>query len=393
MNSEDRYIGNLYQRFPINISHGKGAKIWDTDGREYIDCMAGYGVALVGHCNDRVVQAIKNQIERLIVCHMSTYNDTRLEFLEKISKISPSGLSKVAFSNSGAESVEAALKFARKYTGKPGIIAMVGGYHGKTLGALSVTYNDKYRKPFMPLLDFVRFVPYNDRLRMDEEIDDSIGTVIMEPIQGETGIIIPPDGLIQKIREVCTSRKIVLIFDEIQSGLGRTGKMWAGEHWDTIPDIMCLAKGIAGGIPMALTLARPEIIDSMKIGEHSSTFAGNPIACTAASAAIDALVEDRLVENAANIGKYFKDGLESLKERHKIVREVRGLGLMIAIELRFDVKDVLFDGIKNGVLMLYSGRNIIRLLPPLVIDESMISVALERIDTVLTKEEQRRNVK
>lgn len=393
MNSEDRYIGNLYQRFPINISHGKGAKIWDTDGREYIDCMAGYGVALVGHCNDRVVQAIKNQIERLIVCHMSTYNDTRLEFLEKISKISPSGLSKVAFSNSGAESVEAALKFARKYTGKPGIIAMMGGYHGKTLGALSVTYNDKYRKPFMPLLDFVRFVPYNDRLRMDEEIDDSIGTVIMEPIQGETGIIIPPDGLIQKIREVCTSRKIVLIFDEIQSGLGRTGKMWAGEHWDTIPDIMCLAKGIAGGIPMALTLAKPEIIDSMKIGEHSSTFAGNPIACTAASAAIDALVEDRLVENAANIGKYFKDGLESLKERHKIVREVRGLGLMIAIELRFDVKDVLFDGIKNGVLMLYSGRNIIRLLPPLVLDESMVSVALERIDTVLTKEEQRRNVK
>ncbi|MFZ0326374.1 MAG: aspartate aminotransferase family protein [Nitrososphaeraceae archaeon] len=393
MNSEDRYIGNLYQRFPVNISHGKGARVWDTDGREYIDCMAGYGVALVGHCNDRVVQAIKNQIERLIVCHMSTYNDTRLEFLEKISKISPSGLSKVAFSNSGAESVEAALKFARKYTGKPGIIAMVGGYHGKTLGALSVTYNDKYRKPFMPLLDFVRFVPYNDRLRMDEEIDDSIGTVIVEPIQGETGIIIPPDGLLQKIREVCTSRKIVLIFDEIQSGLGRTGKMWAGEHWDTIPDIMCLAKGIAGGIPMALTLAKPEIIDSMKIGEHSSTFAGNPVACTAASAAIDALVEDRLVENAANIGKYFKDGLESLKERHKIVREVRGLGLMIAIELRFDVKDVLFDGIKNGVLMLYSGRNIIRLLPPLVIDESMVSVALERIDTVLTKEEQRRNVR
>jgi acetylornithine/LysW-gamma-L-lysine aminotransferase len=393
MNSEDRYIGNLYQRFPVNISHGKGARVWDTDGREYIDCMAGYGVALVGHCNDRVVQAIKNQIERLIVCHMSTYNDTRLEFLEKISKISPSGLSKVAFSNSGAESVEAALKFARKYTGKPGIIAMVGGYHGKTLGALSVTYNDKYRKPFMPLLDFVRFVPYNDRLRMDEEIDDSIGTVIVEPIQGETGIIIPPDGLLQKIREVCTSRKMVLIFDEIQSGLGRTGKMWAGEHWDTIPDIMCLAKGIAGGIPMALTLAKPEIIDSMKIGEHSSTFAGNPVACTAASAAIDALVEDRLVENAANIGKYFKDGLESLKERHKIVREVRGLGLMIAIELRFDVKDVLFDGIKNGVLMLYSGRNIIRLLPPLVIDESMVSVALERIDTVLTKEEQRRNVR
>ena len=393
MNSEDRYMGNLYQRFPINISRGKGAKVWDDEGREYIDCMAGYGVALVGHCNDRVVQAIKSQVEKLIVCHMSAYNDTRLEFLEKLAKISPAGLSKVAFSNSGAESVEAALKFARKYTGKAGIIAMAGGYHGKTLGALSVTYNEKYRKPFMPLLDLVKFVPYNDLARLDEEINDSIGTVILEPIQGETGIIIPPDGLLQGIREVCTSRKIVLIYDEIQSGLGRTGKMWAGEHWKTIPDIMCLAKGIGGGIPMALTLAKPEIIDSMKIGEHSSTFAGNPVACTAASAALDALVEDRLVDNAAKIGKYFKDGLHGLKDKHKIVREIRGLGLMIAIELRFDVRDLLLDGIKNGILMLYSGRNIIRLLPPLVIDESMVSSALEKIDKLLTKEEERKNVK
>ena len=393
MNSEDQFIGNLYQRFPINISRGKGARVWDNEGREYIDCMAGYGVALVGHCNARVVEAIKNQSEKLIVCHMSTYNDTRLRFLEKLSSISPKGLSKVAFSNSGAESVEAALKFARKYTGKAGIIAMTGGYHGKTLGALSVTYSEKYRKPFMPLLDFVKFVPYNDRANLENEIDDSIGTVILEPIQGETGIIIPPDGLLQNIRQICTNRRIVLIYDEIQSGLGRTGKMWAGEHWNTIPDIMCLAKGIGGGIPMALTLAKPEIIDAMKIGEHSSTFAGNPIACTAASSALDALVEDKLVQNACSIGKYFKDGLMCLKETHKIIRDVRGLGLMLAIELRFDVREVLLDGIKNGILMLYSGKNIIRLLPPLVIDESMVSSALGKIDKILTKEEDRKNVR
>jgi len=392
MNSEDQFMGRLYQRFPINISHGKGAKVWDSEGREYIDCMAGYGVALVGHCNDRVVNAIKSQAERLIVCHMSAYNDTRLNFLQKLARISPTGLSKVAFSNSGAESVEAALKFARKYTEKAGIIAMTGGYHGKTLGALSVTYNEKYRRPFMPLLDYVKFVPYHDRVNLDEEIDDSIGTMILEPIQGETGIIVPPNGLLQNIRQTCTNRNIVLIYDEIQSGLGRTGKMWAGEHWKTTPDIMCLAKGIGGGIPMALTLAKPEIIDAMKIGEHSSTFAGNPIACTAASAALDALVEDRLVENASKIGKYFKDGLMTLKESHKIIREVRGLGLMIAIELRFDVRDILLDGITNGILMLYSGRNIIRLLPPLVIDESMVSCALKKIDKLLTKEEDRKNV-
>ncbi|HEY7572615.1 MAG TPA: aspartate aminotransferase family protein [Nitrososphaeraceae archaeon] len=393
MTSEDQFIGNLYQRFPINISRGKGARVWDNEGREYIDCMAGYGVALVGHCNDRVVEAIKNQSEKLIVCHMSAYNDTRLRYLEKLSSISPKGLSKVAFSNSGAESVEAALKFARKYSGKAGIIAMTGGYHGKTLGALSVTYNEKYRKPFMPLLDYVKFLPYNDRANLDNEIDDSIGTIILEPIQGETGIIIPPDGLLQNIRQICTDRNIVLIYDEIQSGLGRTGKMWAGEHWNTTPDIMCLAKGVGGGIPMALTLAKPEIIDTMKIGEHSSTFAGNPVACAAASAALDALVEDRLVQNACSVGKYFKDGLMCLKDTHKIVRDVRGLGLMLALELRFDVREVLLDGIKNGILMLYSGRNIIRLLPPLVIDESMVSSALEKINKILTKEEDRKNVR
>jgi len=245
----------------------------------------------------------------------------------------------------------------------------------------------------MPLLDFVKFVPYNDRANLENEIDDSIGTVILEPIQGETGIIIPPDGLLQNIRQICTNRRIVLIYDEIQSGLGRTGKMWAGEHWNTIPDIMCLAKGIGGGIPMALTLAKPEIIDAMKIGEHSSTFAGNPIACTAASAALDALVEDKLVQNACSIGKYFKDGLMCLKETHKIIRDVRGLGLMLAIELRFDVREILLDGIKNGILMLYSGKNIIRLLPPLVIDESMVSSALGKIDKILTKEEDRKNVR
>ena len=391
--SEDIYLGNLYQRFPINISKGKGAIVWDVSGKEYIDCMGGYGVALVGHCNDRVINAIKNQADNLVTCHMSVYNNIRLKFLQKMSKISPKELSKVFFSNSGAEAVEAALKFSRKYTGKKGVIAMTGGYHGKTFGALSVTYNEKYRKSFQPLLEGVKFVPYNNPSKIEDSLDNSIGTVIIEPIQGETGIIVPSDDFLQKVRKICDQNNLVLIFDEIQTGLGRTGKMWAGEHWSTTPDIMCLAKGIAGGLPMGLTLCKAEILDAMKVGEHSSTFAGNPLSCAAGIATIDSLVEENLVGNAAKVGNIFKNGLLELKENHRIVRDVRGLGLMLALELRFDVKDILFEGIKEGLLMLYSGRNIIRLLPPLVLDEVKVLKTLDIMNKLLTKEEERRNVK
>jgi acetylornithine/LysW-gamma-L-lysine aminotransferase len=391
MRQEDRNLSNLYQKFPVRIERGKGAYVWDTSGKEYIDCMGGYGVALVGHCNPRVVEAIKNQAEKLIVCHMSLFNDTREDFLTKMAAIAPQGLNKIFFSNSGAEAVEAALKFSRRYTGKPGIISMNGGYHGKTFGALSVTYSEKYRKPFMPLLEGVKFLPYTNP-NIEDAIDDSIGTVIVEPIQGETGIILPPDRLLQNMREVCTKHNIILIFDEIQSGFGRTGKMWAGEHWKTVPDIMCLAKGIAGGVPIGLTLCKPEIVEAMRVGEHSSTFGGNPLACAAGSATIEALIEDKLVENAAALGNYFKEGLLILKDRHKIVREVRGIGMMLAVELRFDVKNVLLDGIRNGLLMLYSGKNILRLLPPLVMEKRTVSTALEIIDNLLLEEGKRRNV-
>lgn len=392
MNSEDDYLGHLYQRFPIVIDRGKGAKVWDDTGREYIDCMAGYGVALVGHCNDRVVAAIKDQIEKLMVCHMSTYNTARSIMLKKLSKVVPSGLDKVFFSNSGAEAVETALKFSRKFSGKPGVISMNGGYHGKTLGALSITSSEKYRKPFEPLLDYIKFVPYGNTSKLVDAIDDKTGTIILEPVQGESGIIMPPAGFIQEVREICSRRSLVLIFDEIQSGFGRTGKMWAAENWNTIPDIVCVAKGIAGGFPMGLTMTKTEIIESMKIGEHSSTFAGNPLACAAASASIDALVLDGLIENSAETGRYFKELLFQLKEKHKIVREVRGLGLMLALELRFDVRNILMDGISNGILMLYSGRNIIRLLPPLSIDRELVLKFVTTLDRLLSLEEEKRSV-
>jgi LysW-gamma-L-lysine/LysW-L-ornithine aminotransferase len=390
--SEDQHLStSLYQRFPISIDRGKGVRVWDASGKEYIDCMGGYGVALVGHCNPRVVEAIKNQAEKLIVCHMSFYNEARENFIRRMAAVAPRGLSNLFFSNSGAEAVEAALKFSRRYSGKPGIISMSGGYHGKTFGALSATYSEKYRKPFMPLLENVRFLPYTST-RIDDAINGNIGAVIVEPIQGETGIILPPDGLLQNMREVCTKHGIVLIFDEIQSGLGRTGKMWAGENWKVTPDVMCLAKGLAGGVPIGLTLSKPEIVEALRVGEHSSTFGGNPLACAAGTATIDSLKDDKLVENAAYVGSYFKDGLLKLKEKHRIVRDVRGLGMMLALELRFDVKNLLLDGIRHGLLMLYSGKNVIRLLPPLLMDKETISEALDIMDELISEEEKRRVV-
>ena len=391
--TEGQIMGNLYQRFPVTIEKGLGAHVWDINGKEYIDCMGGYGVALVGHRNPRVVNAIKSQLEKIITVHSSIYNKTREEFLENLIKIAPKKLNQVHLNNSGAEAVEAAIKFARKFTGKKGMVAMNGSYHGKSLGALSVTFNPKYRKSFEPLVESVSFSPYGDIDALRSTITDDTGFVILEPIQGESGIHVPPDGFLQDVRKLCDERHILLIFDEIQSGFGRTGKIWAGEHWNTAPDIMCLAKGIAGGVPMGATLVRSDILACMQKGEHSSTFGGNPLSCAAGIGAIQALTQDGLVDNAAKMGKIFTSELERLKEKHKIIREVRGKGLMIGVELKFEVKDILFEGIQNGVLLLYSGKNIIRLLPPLVITEKDITKVIEILDVLLSREEERKNVR
>ena len=390
--TEDDFMGNIYQRFPVTVERGLGSHVWDVNEKEYIDCMGGYGVALVGHCNPRVVKALKAQLEKIITVHSSLYNKTREEFLENLIKIAPKGLTQVHLNNSGTEAVEAAIKFARKFTGKSGMIAMNGSYHGKSFGSLSLTFNPKYRKSFEPLVEKVSFCSFGDIEALRSTVNSETGFVIIEPIQGESGIHVAPDGFLQDVRKLCNEKGILLIFDEIQSGLGRTGKMWAGQHWDTSPDIMCLAKGIAGGVPMGATLVRPDILASISKGEHSSTFGGNPLSCAAGIATIQALTQDGLVENAVKMGKKLQDGLEDLKKKYKIIREIRGKGLMIGMEMKFEVKDILFDGIANGLLLLYSGRNILRLLPPLVISESDITKTLETLDILLEKEEKRRNV-
>ncbi|MCV0409318.1 acetylornithine/succinylornithine family transaminase [Nitrosopumilus sp.] len=390
--SEDQFMGSLYQRFPVTVERGVGSHVWDSDGKEYIDCMGGYGVALVGHQNQRVNNAIKEQVDKIITVHSSLYNKTREEFLKTLIGLAPKGLTQVHLNNSGAEAIEAAIKFARKFTGKKGMVAMKGSYHGKSLGALSLTFNPKYKKAFEPLVEKVSFASFGDIESLRSAIDDDTAFVILEPIQGESGIIVAPDGFLQDVRKLCDEKGILLIFDEIQAGLGRTGRLWACEHWNTAPDILCLAKGIAGGVPMGATLVRPDILAAMSKGEHSSTFGGNPLSCAAGTAALKALTEDGLIENSEKMGKIFREGLEKLKEKHTIIREIRGKGLMIGIELKFEVKDILMGLIDKGVLMLYSGRNILRVLPPLVISEDDITKVLHALDSVLTEEEQKRDV-
>ncbi|MCE2614662.1 MAG: acetylornithine/succinylornithine family transaminase [Nitrosopumilus sp. (ex Thoosa mismalolli)] len=390
--SEDQYMGNLYQRFPVTIEKGKGAHVWDVDGKEYIDCMGGYGVALVGHQNQRVNDAIKQQVGKIITVHSSLYNKTREEFLQTLIGLAPEKLTQVHLNNSGAEAIEAAIKFARKFTGKKGMVAMKGSYHGKSFGALSITFNPKYKKAFQPLVEKVSFASFGDIESLRSAVDDDTAFVILEPIQGESGINVAPEGFLQDVRKLCDEKGILLIFDEIQAGLGRTGRLWAHDHWDTAPDILCLAKGIAGGVPMGATLVRPDILAAISKGEHSSTFGGNPISCAAGTAALKALTEDGLIENSEKMGKIFREGLEKLKEKHTLIREIRGKGLMIGIEMKFEVRDILMGLIREGVLMLYSGRNILRILPPLVISEEDITKVLHSLDIILTEEEKKRNV-
>ena len=390
--SEDQHMGNLYQRFPVTIEKGVGAHVWDIEGKEYIDCMGGYGVALVGHQNQRVNKAIKEQVDKIITVHSSLYNKTREEFLKKLIGIAPEGLTQVHLNNSGAEAIEAAMKFARKFTGKKGMVAMKGSYHGKSFGALSLTFNPKYRKAFSPLVEKVSFASFGDMDSLRSVIDEDTACIILEPIQGESGIIVAPDGFLQEVRNLCNEKGILLIFDEIQAGLGRTGRLWAGEHWNTVPDILCLAKGIAGGVPMGATLVKPGILAAISKGEHSSTFGGNPISCAAGIAALTSLTEDGLIENSKNMGEMFRQGLEKLKDKHTMIRDIRGKGLMIGIEMKFEVKDILMGLIQEGVLMLYSGRNILRILPPLVIKEEDVTKVLHALDTVITKEEEKRDV-
>lgn len=381
---EDQFLIPLYQKFPVKLVRGSGASVFDEQGKEYIDLAGGYGVAIVGHANPMVTKAVTEQASKLIICHGSFYNDARERYLELLTKLLPSGLTRVFFSNSGAEANEAAIKFARKATGRQDIVAFTGSFHGKTMGALSATWNLKYRKSFEPPVQTVRFCQYGNLEKARELIDDKVAAVIVEPIQGEGGIHVSPEGFLAGLKQITSEKGALLVFDEVQSGFGRTGKLWACQNWTVSPDIMTAAKGIAGGVPFAFTAVTESVSSSLKPGDHSSTFGGNPLACAAASAALEFLQEEKILEKTLKDGEYFMSRLEDLKKIHpSIIREVRGRGLMLAAELKIPVKDIIMKGFAHGLILLYAGLNILRFLPPLVITREQIDRTVGELDKIL----------
>jgi acetylornithine/LysW-gamma-L-lysine aminotransferase len=383
-------MANVFAKRQIVITKGKAATLWDIEGKEYIDCMGSYGVAVLGHCHPKVVAAIKEQAEKLISCHASLYNDKRSEFLGKLVSVTPNGLNKAFLSNSGAESVECAIKLARKFTGKPEIITVMGAFHGKTMGALSATWDKKYREPFMPLVPEFKHVPPDNIEKINEAISDKTAAVLLEPIRGEGGIRIPPDGFLQSLRQLCDKKNVLLMFDEVQTSFGRTGKLFGCQNWNVTPDVMTLAKPFAGGLPIGITVAKENIMAAFKTGEHSTTFSGGPLVCAAGCAAIDILVEEELAEQAASKGNYFKSQLLDLQSKHRIIKEVRGLGLMLGVELRFDVLNIILKCAQRGILILDAGRNVLRFLPPIVITKEQIDKTIAILDAVLGEEESAR---
>ena len=384
---ETRFMANVFAKKQVVLTRGKGALVWDINGKEYVDCSTSYGVALLGHCHPKVVAAIQAQAEQLITCHSCYYNNKRAEFVAKLVHITPKGLDKVFLSNSGAESVECAIKLARKYTGKPEIIALMGAFHGKTMGALSATWDKKYREPFIPLVPEIKHVAPDNPDKIREAISEKTAAVLMEPIRGEGGVRVPPGGYLQEVRRLCDEKNVLLILDEVQTSFGRTGKLFGCQNWGVTPDVMCLAKPFAGGLPIGITVAKENVMSALKVGEHSTTFSGSPLVCAAGCAAVDALVEENLTKRALEMGRYFKAELERLQAKHRIVKEVRGLGLMLGMELRFDVLNVILKSAAKGVLILDAGRTVVRLLPPLVISKGQVDRAVAVLDEVLGDEE------
>jgi acetylornithine/LysW-gamma-L-lysine aminotransferase len=263
---------------------------------------------------------------------------------------------------------------------------MMGGYHGKTMGALSATWKEKYRRPFEPLVPGFKHVPRYNIQKVKEAITEKTAAVIVEPIQGESGIVVPPPDFLPSLRDLCDKTGVLLIMDEVQTGMGRTGKMFACEHWETSPDILCIAKSIAGGLPLGATLTTEDIASKLEVGEHTSTFGGNPISCAAAAATIDVILRENLLTHVEKVGRYFLERLKELQSRHRIVREARGLGLMLGLELRVEVLNAILEAIQRGVLLLDAGRNVLRFLPPFIITEKEVDEVTTVLDEILNGE-------
>ncbi len=377
-----------YGRQPIVLVKGEGCRVWDAEGKEYIDFVAGIGVCNLGHCYPRVVQAIQEQAQQLLHVSNLYHIAPQIELAKLL--VENSFADRVFFCNSGTEANEAAIKLARKYSfdhfgpGRYEIICAQKSFHGRTMGSLSATGQEKFHKGFEPLLPGFKYVPFNDLKAMSEAVTPATCAVMVEPIQAEGGVNIPADDYLPGLRRLCNEKKLLLIYDEVQVGMGRTGKLFAYEHYEAPPDIMTMAKGLAGGVPIGATLAREEVAKSFSPGTHAATFGGNPLASAAGVAALRATLEDGILDNCRQSAQYFLQRLQDLKNKYSFIVDIRARGLMIGLELNRQGKDVVAECLARGLLINCTNETVLRFVPPLIIKKEEIDGLISALDEIFS---------
>ena len=383
----DRHIMNTYRRVPVALVKGEGAKLWDAGGKEYLDFVAGIAVCNLGHSHPKVVKAIKKQARELMHVSNLYYTKPQAEVAALLTK--HSFADKVFFCNSGAEANEAAIKLARKYAHENlgadqfELITMKDSFHGRTMATITATGQEKFQFGFTPLLEGFQYVPFNNPDALEAAISPRTCGIMLEPVQGEGGVIIPDDGYLAKVRDICNRHKILMIVDEVQTGIGRTGKLFAYEYSGVKPDIMTLAKALGNGFPVGAMLATDEVARAFSPGNHASTFGGNLLAMAAAKATLQTLIKDGVLEHCQKMGSYFLAKLQALKARHSLISDVRGRGLMLACSLTIEGADIVRACQEKGLLINCTGGNTLRFVPPLIVEEKDIDAAISILDDVM----------
>lgn len=380
----EKFVIKTYTRTPVVIVKGKGLKVWDLDGNEYLDFFPGWAVSGLGHCHPIVVNAVRNYIKKIIHVPNNYYNMLQGKLAQKIVENSFEG--KAFFCNSGAEANEAAIKLVRAYgsqKGKYEIITFENSFHGRTLATITATGQHKYQKGFEPLPLGFKTVPFNDINAVEAAITDKTAGIMLEPIQGEGGINVALGNYIKRIREICDEKDLALVFDEVQTGMGRTGKMFAFEHYGIKPDVMTLAKSLGGGLPIGAMVAAKKFEEVLKPGMHASTFGGSPVACSASLAVFEAIKKERLLSNAREMGEYLVKKLNELKKKKSIIKEIRGKGLMIGVELSIEGKDIVDACFKERLLINCTHGSVLRFMPGMIVTKKQTDKAIEILDKVM----------
>jgi acetylornithine/N-succinyldiaminopimelate aminotransferase len=387
MDRADRFMFQTYKRIPITLVKGDGCRVWDENGKEYLDFIGGIAVCALGHSSPILSKALHEQSQKLVHVSNLFYTQPQTELAQIL--VENSAGDRVFFCNSGAEANEAAIKLARRYwrdkfgSERHTILTMENSFHGRTMATLSATGQEKIRTGFDPLLDGFRYVPFNDLRALESSIDQSVLAVMVEPIQGEGGVVVPDPDYLTGVREICSNRGILLILDEIQVGMGRTGKLFAYQHFGITPDIITLAKSLGNGIPIGAMLAREELGGAFGPGSHATTFGGTPLITAGATAVVRSLLNDGWIENASVMGTYFKNELINLQQKHAVIRDIRGLGLIIGVELVIEGAEIVTACMERGFLINCVQDRVLRFVPPLIIGKEEIDPLIACLDEVL----------